>query len=161
MRTCLPRRSTRPSTFLFLIVAIVAATSFGPRVAAAQSTFGTLTGTVTDASNAVLPGASVVATNIATGVERAAVSDAAGEFQMPNLDAGTYRVRTRLDRFADQTRDVELLARQILRTDIQLAIAGSQEAVQVTATRPVIESERPTIDPSIPGADTGRRALNL
>ena len=137
------------------------ATSLTPRIACAQSTFGTLTGTVTDASGAVVPGASVVATNLATGVERTALSDPAGDFQMPNLDAGTYRLVTRLAGFADQTRDVELLARQVLRADVQLAPAGSQEAVQVTATRPVIETERATIDTSISGVDIAKLALNF
>jgi hypothetical protein len=161
MPTCRSRRSPRSWGNLLLAAAICLAASVLPRVADAQSTFGTLTGTVTDASGAVLPGASVVATHVATGVERTAVSDVAGEFQMPNLDAGTYRVRTRLDGFAERTRDVELLARQIVRADVELAVAGSQEAVQVTATRPIIESERATIDTSISGADIARLALNF
>jgi hypothetical protein len=161
MSTCLSRRTPRPWTSLFLIVVAAVTTCFTPRVAAAQSTFGTLTGTITDASGAVLPGASVVATNVATGVERTAICDPAGDFQMPNLDAGTYRVRTQLTGFADLTRDVELLARQTLRLDVQLALAGSQEAVQVTAKRPLIETERATIDSSISGADIARLALNF
>jgi Carboxypeptidase regulatory-like domain len=161
MLTCPTSRRPPSWASVFLIAATLVATNLGTRMAAAQSTFGTLTGTVTDASGAVLPGASVVATHLATGVERTAVSDPTGEFQMPNLDAGRYRVRTRLDGFADQTREVELLARQILRADLQLALAGSQETVQVRATRPVIESERATIDTSISGADIARLALNF
>ena len=129
--------------------------------ALAQSTFATLTGTVTDASGALLPGATVTATLVSTGTERTALTDPAGSFQLANLDAGLYRLRTHLDGFADAVRAVQLLARETVRTDMQLAVAGTQEAVQVTASRPVIESERPTIDTSISGADIARLALNF
>ena len=161
MRTCLTRRSPRLWASLLYLVVTLIATTLAPTVLVAQSTFATLTGTITDASGAILPGTSVVATNVATGVERTVLTDAAGDFQMPNLDAGTYRLRVRLDGFAERTRDVELLARQVLRADVELAVAGSQEAVQVTATRPVIETERATIDSSISGADIARLALNF
>src|SRR5262245_19133456 len=157
------RRSARSAIaftrFLVFVVAGVLLMLAATTPVAAQSTFGTLTGTVKDASGALMPGATVTATLVAPVVERTAVTDPAGDFQLPDLDAGAYRLRAHLDGFADSVREIELLARQVGRADVQLAVAGTQEAVQVTARRPVIEAERSTIDDSISGADIARLAL--
>jgi hypothetical protein len=129
--------------------------------AVAQSTYATLTGVVADQSGGVLPGATVTVTNRATNAVRTAVSGAAGEFQVPNLDAGTYHVSAHLEGFADVTRDVELLARQTVRVDVQLFVASAAEHVDVRAVAPVIETERATIDSSKSGADISKLALNF
>jgi hypothetical protein len=76
---------------------------------AAQSTFATLTGTVTDASGAVLPAATITVTNTATKNVWTVVTDNVGEYVLPNLDAGTYRITMTLSGFAVQTRETELL----------------------------------------------------
>lgn len=130
-------------------------------VASAQSTSATLTGVITDSSGAVLPGASVAATNTATGSDRTTVTDASGLFQIPNVDAGRYRVVVSLSGFADSTREVEMLARQTVRVELQLQVAGTAEFVDVTAVRPVIETDRSTIDSSKSGDDISRLALNF
>jgi len=149
-------------TLLAIAVActLVAAPAAARR-ATAQSTLATLTGTLTDASAAVLPGADLVLTNVATGVERTSVTDATGRFQFANLDAGRYQLVARLSGFADTSREVELLARQTVRADLELQIAGAAERVDVRAVRPVIESERSTIENSTSGADINRLALNF
>lgn len=132
-----------------------------PPVALAQSTFATITGRVTDETGAVLAGAEVSATNAATGASRSTATDEAGAFQFANLDAGRYRLAVRREGFAETTREVEVLARQTVRADVRLSLAGTTEAVEVTAVRPVIEAERPTIDRSLSGADINRLALNF
>jgi hypothetical protein len=58
----------------------------------AQTIRGTITATVTDASGALVPGASVVVTNTATGVATSAVSNAQGAYTIPLLQPGTYDV---------------------------------------------------------------------
>ena len=57
----------------------------------AQST-ATLQGTITDSQGAILPGVSVTIRNTATGVERSAVTDAAGQYVAPSLAPGRYMV---------------------------------------------------------------------
>ena len=146
---------------MILVSLVVTVLAFAPRRAAAQSTFASLTGTVTDQSGAVLPGATVTVTSAAMGVERTVITGGSGEFQVPNLDAGSYRLLVRLDSFADATRNVDLLARQVVRADVQLQIAGAAERVEVTAVTPVIESERSTIDSSRSGDDINKLALNF
>src|SRR5918999_733860 len=90
----------------------------------AQSTFATLTGTITDQSGGALPGATVTVTNVATGLVRTTSTSSSGEYQLTNLDASSYRMVVQLDGFADATREVALLARQIVRADLQLTVAG-------------------------------------
>lgn len=128
---------------------------------AAQSTSATLTGIITDGSGGVLPGVSVVVTSAATGVERTTVTDTSGAFQLPSIDAGRYAVAVTLSGFADVRREVELLARQTVRLELQLQVAGAQEFVDVRAVRPVIETDRATIDNSKSGDDIGKLALNF
>ena len=109
--------------------------ALAPAITAAQSTLATVSGTITDQSGGALPGATVTLTNLATGAERTAVTGGAGEFNLPNVDAGNYVMVIRLQGFADVTRNVELLARQIVRADTQLQIATASEKVEVTAVR--------------------------
>src|SRR5689334_6490464 len=82
--------SLMPKTTLrFLSAAFVMLLSVAPLWA--QST-ATLQGTVTDAQGAIVPGASVTATNEATGVPRSVITDNAGHYQMAALPAGSYRL---------------------------------------------------------------------
>src|SRR5579862_2262913 len=71
-----------------LILALFAGTS----VLWAQSDRGTITGTVTDPSGAVISGATVTATQIATGLKTSTVSAAGGNYAIPFLQVGPYRV---------------------------------------------------------------------
>src|SRR5215813_1913907 len=127
----------------------------------AQSTFATLTGTVTDSSAAVVPGATVTAINVNTAAARVVITDETGRYQMQNLDAGAYRITVALAGFRDQMREADLLARQTVRVDVQLAVAGTTETVQVMAASPIIETDRATLDTSKSGEDINRLALNF
>lgn len=121
-----------------------------PVLANAQSTFGTLTGTVTDSSGAVVPGAMVTITRFETATVRTATSDSAGSYQLLNLDPGRYRVVIALPGFREESRDVDCW-HETVRVDVALAVAGAEEAVTVTAMQPAIETYRATIDSSRSG----------
>ena len=129
--------------------------------AAAQSTFATLTGTVTDASGAVLPRVTVTVTNTATATVRTAETDDVGNFVVPNLDAGVYRIVASMAGFNDHAQETELLARQTVRLDVQMQVTGTTEQVEVIASRPVIETDRATIDTSKSGDEINKLALNF
>ena len=81
---------------LFLVVTVPAS---------AQTTLGTIRGTVFDPQQQVVPGATVVITDESTGVVREAQTDAQGLFEIPNLRPGTYTVTATLTGFrkAQQT----------------------------------------------------------
>src|SRR5262249_11669839 len=71
--------------------------------AEAQVTTATLYGVVQDPSSAVLPGASVTATNQGTGLARSVVTDERGEFALPAIPAGAYTVKIELAGFKTYT----------------------------------------------------------
>jgi len=141
---------------IFWLCALVSSAPAG-----AQSTFGTLVGTITDDTGGVLPGVTVVVSNANTGVQRTIVTDETGTYQAANLDAGRYVVTLTLASFAERKLDVELLARQTVRVDARLRVAGAQERVEVVAASPVIQTERATIDSSKSGDEISRLALNF
>ena len=106
----------------------------------AQST-AALQGTVTDAQGAVVPGVSVTASNAATGIQRTAVTDSAGFYQMAALPVGAYQVEARLAGF--QPRVLKGVALEVARTavvNVQLSVSAVTEVVAVTAEAPTIDS---------------------
>src|SRR5437773_163775 len=87
----------------------------------AQSTFGEIRGTVTDPTAAVVAGASVVATNVATQESRQVVTDQSGNYSILNLDAGRYEVLIEQGGFRKTlTKDVIVRAREVVRVDAHL-----------------------------------------
>lgn len=161
-RTTIGRPSKRVHHLgrLLLFLAALTLAPTPPR-AEAQSTAATLTGIVTDASGGALPGVQLTATNNATNVERSTTTDAAGLFQLANVDAGRYRLVVQLEGFAPLRRDVEVLARETVRAELQLQVAGTAENITVTTVRPNIETDRSTIDSSKSGRDIDKLALNF
>jgi Carboxypeptidase regulatory-like domain/TonB dependent receptor len=107
--------------------------------AQAQST-ASLQGTITDAQNAVMPGVSVVIRNVATGIERAAVTDAAGQYVAASLQPGHYSVVAHLEGFKDQTGALDLGPAQTAVMNLKLGLASLAENVTVTGSSPIIDT---------------------
>src|ERR1051326_8408752 len=126
-----------------LIVAIAASVAY----AQATSTFN---GRVLDQGDAVLPGVTITATNVMTGVSRTTVSNAEGSYFMPGLDPGTYEVETELAGFAPSVRDnVRLAINATLTIDFKLALAGVNETLTVTGEAPLIEATQSKVASTI------------
>jgi len=116
----------------------------------AQSTFGTILGTVTDASDAVMPNIVVKITNQGEGVTREVRSDAQGNYQAENLKDGLYTVKVQAEGFREVTvQDVRLTARQIVRRDLKLVVGSTTEKVEVVANAELINTETQTISTSV------------
>src|SRR5262249_32103402 len=86
----------------FLAGISVAVVSAG--IAFGQSTFGSITGVVLDATGAVVPSAKVSVTNEGTVAVREAPSSSTGAFNVPNLDIGIYRIRVSAQGFTTYER---------------------------------------------------------
>jgi len=111
--------------------------------AAAQVLYGSLTGNVTDASHAVLPGARVEALNVNTGVARQVTADAKGVYVFPELLPGTYKVTVSAPGFAAvETDNVHIDANTERRVDAQLAVAKQVQAIEVTGAPPALQTDR-------------------
>ncbi|HZT29771.1 MAG TPA: TonB-dependent receptor [Bryobacteraceae bacterium] len=117
-----------------------------PWVMPAQSTFGTILGTVTDRTGAVVPGARIVITNQGENIPRKTVTDAQGNYEALNLKAGRYSVAAEAAGFkAFRATDLELAARQTMRVNVTLEVGQVSETVNVEATAPVITTDTQTI----------------
>ena len=107
----------------------------------AQVTTSTLVGLVRDAQNAVIPGATVVATHEGTGVAREGVTDANGEFVFSALPNGPYSVRIELTGFKTlQNQGMQLGAGQTVRQTFTLEVGQLAETVTVAGEAPLIET---------------------
>ena len=116
--------------------------TFGPPSVAAQSraTTADLVGTVYDQSRAVLPGATVTATNTETNQSRESVAEANGRFVIPALPPGVYRVKAELAGFAPHTEeDVVLQLGTELELQLTLNLATFEQQVAVEALPRMID----------------------
>src|SRR5262245_19711193 len=98
-----------------------------------QSSNGTISGTVSDATGAVLPGVTITATNNATGVVSMVLSNDAGVDNFASLLPGAYKVSATLPGFQTQTfNDVQLGNAGQLRLNLTLQVAATAQSVEVS-----------------------------
>ena len=121
-----------------LAVCLVLALLIAPPVRAQSN--ATLSGTVTDAQNAVMPGVSITVHNSATNQDRTVVTDADGQYVLAALPPGTYEVTAHLDGFTDQKREVPLGPAQTVALNLKLSVGALSENVTVTGTSPLIDT---------------------
>src|SRR5216684_1507244 len=132
---------------LALSVALSAVCFAAPGLA--QTTFGTILGTVTDPSGAVMPDVVVTVTNQGENISREVHSDAQGNYQAENLKAGLYTITVRATGFREvTTKDIVLAARQIVRADVKLVMGTAAEQVTVVANPELINTESQSISSS-------------
>jgi hypothetical protein len=107
----------------------------------AQGPVGTLNGTVLDPAAFVVPGATVVATNMATGEEHKTTSTSAGAYTLPYLPSGTYKVRVTAAGFrTSEANNVILRVAQTLTVNVTLEIGEITEQITVSDKPPLLES---------------------
>src|SRR5882757_5213698 len=115
----------------------------------AQSTFGSIRGTVQDSSGALIPGATVSVHSVDESFDRQAETGASGDFAVENLKPGHYKVTVHRDGFADAIiASATLDARQELRLPVTLSVASDATVIQVTADSDLINTESGTISDS-------------
>jgi hypothetical protein len=108
----------------------------------AQSERGTITGTVRDASGAVVPDAKVLLTNSQTGVNFTAPSNANGEYTVPQLQVGTYTVRVEKQGFRPASiTGLVLNASATVRADATLEVGTSVQAIEISASALALSTE--------------------
>src|SRR5262245_24649069 len=93
----------------------------------------TLGGTVSDVSGAFMPGVSVSARNVGTGIVNETITNESGTYQFANLQTGTYEVRAELAGFQSQRfTNVTLGVSQQVRLNFTLTVANVATSVEVT-----------------------------
>jgi hypothetical protein len=113
---------------------------FGTTAAAAQDFRGAITGRITDNSNAVLPGTTITATNVATNVATTTTANADGVYNLLYLPPGKYIVAIELQGFKKQVREgIEVRVGDRLTIDARLDVGQLEESITVTAEAILLE----------------------
>ena len=93
----------------------------------AQTVSGGIRGTVVDSTQAVIPGATVTATNVDTGVVRTTVTSAEGIYNLASLPGGTYRVEAVLSGMKTEVREgVRVAAASVTTLNVTLEVGSTQ-----------------------------------
>jgi hypothetical protein len=121
-------RSFLKSLFSFGFVSILAVAALAQREA------GQITGTITDPSGAVISGATVTATSLNTGAERATITNSTGSYVIAGLKPDTYRVTVETKGFRKRTQTVEVAVGSSTDVSARLELGDTSQIVEVTAT---------------------------
>ena len=128
-------RATRARAVL-LVVALLASVS----PAFAQITSATISGTVKDQTQAVLPGVDIVVKHVDTGFERSVVTDSSGHFTIAGLPRGTYEMRGSLQGFATVIERVTLAVAQVAGLNLTMKLTGTEESITVVGTAALVDT---------------------
>jgi len=121
---------------VFVLTSVITSPAF------AQIRSATITGTVKDATGAVVPDADVIVTQQETGISATIKTTAAGVFTAPYLAAGTYSVAVNRPGFvAYKETGILLAVNQTVRIDVDLKVGGVEQAVEVTAEAAQIQTD--------------------
>ena len=136
------------------VLILIAARSRG------QST-ATLSGSITDPSNAVVPRAQVTVHGLSTGVDRLAVSDSAGNYTVPSLLPGNYSVTVEASGFAKyELANITLLVDQNVTVNAQLSVGSVGAVVHVQGAAPIIDAATMTVGQAIGQQTVQQMPLN-
>jgi hypothetical protein len=129
---------------------LAVATVGAPAAFAQGGATATLSGTVTDSSGAMIPGASVVVKRADTGLTSETVTNTEGQFTVPQLAAGKYTVTVSLEGFKTATvNDVEINAGVPAGVSVKLEVGGVSEQVVVTAGSEVVKTQSSTVSTTL------------
>ena len=134
----------------------------------AQTTSGTIVGTVTDASGGVIPQTPVTLVNAATTTKTESVTDASGYYQFVNVQPGNYKVTITKQGFKQLTSAAfKLEVEGSVRVNLTLEVGSESQTVTVTAASPLIQAENTSIGSVVDERQTtelplnGRNPMNL
>src|SRR5258708_21520252 len=114
--------------------------------AAPQTVTGPILGIVTDPSGAVIPRASVIATNQAAGFVRSGTSDDEGNYRLSFLPPGAYRLEAKIAGFGRMLREgIAVQADQRVRVDFALTVGQATQTVEVNAGTPLVQASDATV----------------
>jgi|HubBroStandDraft_6_1064221.scaffolds.fasta_scaffold18062_2 hypothetical protein len=127
----------------------------------AQSTFGSITGTVADATGAAVPGAAVTLTNEATGATQTVTTGADGLYSFVNLNPGEYRVDAEKTSFKHFKREhINIEVQQSARIDVSMQLGAVNQTVEVTGETPLLQTTTTSLGQVIDETQVDQLPLN-
>jgi hypothetical protein len=137
---------------LFAVLLLVASSAL------AQINVTSVTGTVTDPTGAAVPGAAVQAVELATGVKFGTTTNDKGEYAIPSMPAGAYRISVSKAGFkAEQVENVTLIVNEPGTVNVKLEVGQATETVEVTAGAEIVQATTAEVNSSL----TGRQMTDL
>src|SRR5579885_3009356 len=138
-----------------LILLLLLAPAYGQKIT------GTISGSVTDPSGAVVPDATGTITNTETGLQRVTTSNVSGEFSAPDLHAGLYKVVIKQSNFKEFIADkVELHVSSEATINAQLQLGNSNETVTVEANTIQVQTDNASLGEVVEGQQVRDLPLN-
>jgi hypothetical protein len=126
-------------TFVVMFAAFLVLAASG--VAWSQTVQGVITGTITDPTGAVVPGATVSITNAGTNISQTTTTGSDGSYRFPLVPPGTYTVAVKAANFAEvRESGVVVQASQTVPLMIKLELAKTSQLVEVTAEVPLVQT---------------------
>jgi hypothetical protein len=138
-----------------------------PIDAHAQAESGSIEGTVTDTTGAMIPNATLTLANAATGFKQTSASNSSGEFSIPAVPRGNYVATVSAAGFQTQTESVTVTVTTTLTLDFKLAPGSTSTTIEVTSAATLVDTSNATLGETIEGKQitelplNGRNALNL
>src|SRR5882757_5133982 len=123
----------RKPRLVFLVALLVLSTA-GSITMVAQTVYGSIVGTVTDASGAIIPGASIALANLGTNEQKSTLSGNDGNYVFVNLQPGNYSVTVSKEGFRRLVRQpVTVEVQASIRIDSSLQVGETSQTMEVTA----------------------------
>ncbi len=150
---------SRESRFFFISGAVLLLLGLASvDISFAQATSASLGGVVQDQTKALIPGVTVTAKNVGTGVELTTVTNDSGSYNFPSLLPGTYEVTAELPGFKPTTYKGLEIGQTQVRQDFTLEVGAASETVEVTAT---VDSVLKETSASVGDVLTQQRVMDL
>ncbi len=142
------KKITFTAISLFLIVLLT------PRLVLAQATAsGTVLGTISDSSQAVVNGAEVTISSAGTGASRTMVTNNLGTYRFDLLPAGAYKLTVKSNGFTTAIEKIELLVGQTATANITLTPGAATQTVEVEASNPLVDVMKTSVSAEITPTD--------
>ncbi len=122
-------------------------TGYAARPASAQVLYGSIVGTLTDQTGAVVPKAAVTVTNQSTGLSRQATTDDAGYYSIPNLPEGTYDLSVGASGFKPYTqKNLNVPINSVTRVNATIQVGAVTESVVVEASTAALQTTKADVN---------------
>jgi len=133
-----------------VFAALLAAGGLFATQLAAQGLFGTIGGTITDTNGAVIPGATVVVTNVNTNVKITLTTNSTGNYTATNLNPGTYTVEARAMGFKTaRQNNIVLNVDSDLKVSLNLEVGSATETVTVVGENSVLQTQKSSLSQTV------------
>src|SRR3569833_3764101 len=138
------KKITYAAISLFLLVILAPNAMFGQATAS-----GTISGTISDPSQAVINGAEVTITSVSSGASRTMVTNNVGSYRFDLLQAGAYKLTVKANGFSTAVQNIELLVWQTATSNVTLTPGAASQTIEVEASNPLVDVMKTSVSAEI------------